>query len=62
MSLLDQVVEEMRARDREDEIRGEGYLMAQEEVEAILNGKGAAAAKVRAIREWAEKDRQGSDL
>ena len=53
-----EVVDEMHARDREDEIRGEGYVMAQEEVEAILNGKGSAAVKLRAIREWAEAGRK----
>ena len=55
--LLAEVVDEMRNRDREDELRGEGYVDAQEEVEAILNGKGAAAVKLRAVRAWAEAGR-----
>lgn len=39
-----------------DDIFTAGYTRAQEEVQAILDGKGTAAVKLKAVRTWAEAD------
>ena len=54
---LAQVLDEMRARERDDDIWAEGHhagrTEAKAEVEALLDAKGPAAAKIKAIRAWA---------
>ena len=55
MDELNRVLGELTARDREDELRaegyGEGYEAAVEAVKKIIDGKGTAAAKIKALRE-----------
>lgn len=53
MDALDEVLAELAARDHEDEVRGEGYEMARDEITAILEGKGSQLAKLAKIRAWA---------
>ena len=55
MDELSRVLDELNARDREDELRTEGYEegyeAAAEDIEKIIDGKGTAAAKIKALRE-----------
>lgn len=55
---LAQVLDEIHAREERDDIwaegHGDGYTQATAEIEALLNAKGPAAAKLKAIRAWAD--------
>ena len=58
MDDLNRVLDELDARDHEDELRAEGYeegyAAAVEAVEKVIDGKGTAAAKIKALRELFE--------
>jgi hypothetical protein len=54
MADLARVLDERRACEERDELHAEGhadgYAAASEDVEKIIDGKGTAAAKIKAIR------------
>ena len=58
MDELNRVLDELDARDHEDELRAEGYEegyeAAVEAVEKVVNARGTAAAKIKALREMFE--------
>ena len=58
MDELNRVLDELDARDHEDELRAEGYQegyeAAAEAVEKVVNARGTTAQKIKALREMFE--------
>lgn len=56
MDQLARVLDEMRAREEHDDTWADGYdhgyAKAKAELEELLDAKGPAAAKIKAIRAW----------